>query len=36
LVVVGDEEGTRKIVSELEGWELLELDWNTEGARIHT
>ena len=34
LVVSGDEEGTRKVVSELEGWELLELEWSTDGARI--
>lgn len=34
LVVVGDEEGTRKVVRNLEGWDLLELEWNYDGARI--
>lgn len=34
LVVRGDESGTRQIAEELEGWELIETDWNTEGARI--
>lgn len=34
LVVRGEEEGTHKAIAQLEGWELLELDWNTDGARI--
>lgn len=34
LVVRGDEEGTKKVAADLEGWELMELDWATEGARI--
>jgi homoserine kinase len=34
LVVRGEEEGTKKTVEGIEGWELLELDWDTDGARI--
>jgi homoserine kinase len=34
LVIRGDEEGTRSFVADLEGWELLELEWGGEGARI--
>jgi homoserine kinase len=34
LVVRGDEAGTRQVAGELEGWELLELDWSSDGARI--
>jgi len=34
LVVRGEEEGTTKTVEEIDGWELLELDWDTDGARI--
>jgi homoserine kinase len=34
LVVRGEEAGTKEALSELEGWEVLELDWGTEGARI--
>lgn len=34
LVLGGEEEGTREAVAELEGWELLELDWTADGARI--
>ncbi|HYZ91874.1 MAG TPA: homoserine kinase [Actinomycetota bacterium] len=34
LVVVGEEEGTKDVVKELDGWDLLELDWSTDGARI--
>lgn len=34
LVVRGEEEGTKKVATDLEGWELMELDWATEGARI--
>ena len=34
LVLRGDESGTRTLTEELGGWELLELDWDAEGARI--
>lgn len=34
LVVRGEEEGTKKVAADLEGWELMELDWATEGAQI--
>lgn len=34
LVLRGDESGTREVAGQLEGWELLELDWDTEGARV--
>lgn len=34
LVVAGEEDSTRQAVGTLEGWELLELDWDLTGARI--
>ena len=34
LVIRGEEEGTRKVAADLEDWELMELDWSTESARI--
>jgi homoserine kinase len=34
LVVRGEEEGVRTQAAQMEGWELLELDWDLEGARI--
>jgi homoserine kinase len=34
LIVRGEEEGTRKIAADLADWELMELDWSTESARI--
>lgn len=34
LVVRGEEEGTKKVAADLDGWELMELDWATDGARI--
>ncbi|MGH2760522.1 MAG: homoserine kinase [Actinomycetota bacterium] len=34
LVLRGDEAGTRKLTEEMDGWELLELDWDADGARI--
>jgi homoserine kinase len=34
LVVRGEEEGTKQSVEGIKGWELLELDWDTDGARI--
>jgi homoserine kinase len=30
----GEEQGVRSAVSKLDGWELLDVDWNTEGAKI--
>jgi homoserine kinase len=34
LVLRGDEAGTKALVKEMDGWELLELDWDADGARI--
>lgn len=34
LVVRGEEEATKSVAAELEGWELMELDWAVEGAQI--
>jgi homoserine kinase len=34
LVVTGEEDSTRDAVGNLEGWELLEIDWDTRGAHI--
>jgi homoserine kinase len=34
LVLRGEEEGTKQITRQLEGWELLELDWSAQGAQI--
>lgn len=34
LVVGGEEDSTREAAGNLEGWELLELDWDTVGAKI--
>lgn len=34
LVLRDDEEGTKTLVKEMDGWELLELDWDADGARI--
>jgi homoserine kinase len=34
FVVTGEEDLTREVVGTLEGWELLDLNWNTTGAYI--
>lgn len=34
LVVTGEEDRTRQVASGFEGWELIELGWDPEGARI--
>jgi homoserine kinase len=35
LVIKGEEERVREEAAAMTGWELLELDWDLEGARIH-